>query len=142
MNKEYYGVKDLPKRAVFRKNGEIITIMDFIEKFNWQTSYSYSNQRTLAIQFSLCSNEIYELLKEENQGFEVQMLQDIQMKDTEKINQRIIAFENCQINEYMETFGVNEESLHPMIVINFKDMKIGIESECSSKCVEVKSRWI
>lgn len=33
MNKEYYGVKDLPERVVFRKNREIITIMDFIEKF-------------------------------------------------------------------------------------------------------------
>ena len=34
MSKEYYGVKDLPERAVFRKNGEIITTMEFIEKFN------------------------------------------------------------------------------------------------------------
>lgn len=136
MSKEYYGVKDLPKRVVFRKNGEIITIIEFIEKFNWQTSYSYSNQRTLAIQFSLCSNEIYELLKKENQGFEVQMLQDIQMRDTGKINQRSITFKNCQIHEYMETFGVNEEPLHPMILINFKDIETNIENECSSKYVE------
>ena len=34
MSKEYYGVKDLPERIVFRKNGEIITTMEFIEKFN------------------------------------------------------------------------------------------------------------
>ena len=114
--------------------------MEFIEKFNWRTSCSYLNQRTLAIQFSLCSNAIYELLKEENQGFEALISQDIQAKDTGKINQRFITFKNCEIKEYMETFGVNEESLHPMILINFKDMKIGIESECSSKCVEVKSR--
>ena len=43
MSKEYYGVKDLPERVVFRKNGEIITTMEFIEKFNWQTSCSYLN---------------------------------------------------------------------------------------------------
>ena len=34
MSKEYYGVKDLPEWVVFRKNGEIITTMEFIEKFN------------------------------------------------------------------------------------------------------------
>ena len=33
MSKEYYGVKDLPERVVFRKNGEIITIMEFIERY-------------------------------------------------------------------------------------------------------------
>ena len=65
------------------------------------------------------------------------------MKDTGKINQRLITFKNCEINEYMETFGANkEEPLHPMILINFKDMEISIENECSSKCVENKSRWI
>lgn len=66
--------------------------MEFIEKFNWQTSYSHSNQRTLAIQFSLCSNGIYKLLKEENQGFEILISRDIQAKNTEKINQRFITF--------------------------------------------------
>lgn len=137
MSKEYYGVKDLPERVVFRKNGEIITIMEFIEKFNWQTSCSYLNRRTLTIQFPLCSNGIYELLKEKNQGFEVQMLQDIQMRDTGKINQRFITFKNCEINEYMETFSADkEEPLHPMILINFKDMETSIENECSSKYVE------
>ena len=137
MSKEYYGVKDLPERVVFRKkNGEVITIMEFIEKFNWQTSYSYSNNKTLAIQFSLCSNGIYELLKKENQGFEVQTLQDIQMKDTGKINQRFISFKDCQIQEYMETFDVKQEPLHPMILINFKDMEISIENKCSSKYVK------
>ena len=138
MSKEYYGVKDLPKRAVFRKkNGELVTTMDFIENFDWRTSsYDYSNNKTLSIRFSLCSNEIYELLKKENQGFEVQVLQDIQMKDTGKINQRFITFKDCKIGEYMEAFGVNEEPLHPMILINFKDMEISIENECSSKYVE------
>ncbi len=135
MSERYYGVKDLPKKIVFRKkNGEFITIMDFIEKFKWQiSSYNYS---ALTIQFSLCSNEIYELLKEENRGFEVQILQDIQMKETGKINQRFISFKNCQINDYVESFEVNEEPLHPRISIKFKDMEISIENKCSSKCVE------
>lgn len=137
MSERYYGVKDLPKKIVFRKkNGEFITIMDFIEKFEWQISSYYSNNKTLAIQFSLCSNEIYELLKKENQDFEIQMLQDIQMKATGKINQRFITFKNCQIKEYMEIFDVRKEPLHPMILINFKDMEISIENKCSSKCVE------
>lgn len=135
MSERYYDVKDLPKRVAFRKNGEIIAIMDFIEKFNWQNSSYYSNNKTLAIQFSLCSNEIYELLKKENQDFEIQMLQDIQMKATGKINQRFITFKNCQIKEYMETFDVRKEPLHPKLLIKFKDMKIDIE-ECCSKCVE------
>lgn len=135
MSKKYYGVKDLPKRVVFRKNGEIIAIMDFIEKFNWQNSNCYSNNKTLAIQFSLYSNDIYELLKKENQDFEVQILQNIQMKDTGKINQRFITFKNCQIDDYVEAFNVKEEPLHPKLLIKFKDMKIDIE-ECCSKCVE------